>query len=309
MPIRAKKIRSYVIQAGVFLLPLIILQLVVTASMPKGNTSVFSKANLLAWCVVPYDAEKRGPEERASMLKDLGITMLAYDWRDEHVPTFDQEWEALNKYGIKLQAFWMMTGEEPANDLYVQEIFDFLARNQIKTQIWLLVGEGGGFADLGQEEKVATLGKPIRYIAKWAAANGCEVGLYNHGGWFGEPENQLAIIDHLGLSNVGMVYNFHHARSHHARFQEFFPKMLPYLFAINLAGLKTGDTENFYGISEGDVEEEMIRTIKESDYSGPIGIINHDEKRDAKVGLVKEMEGLKQVLRTIGDEEALRSYP
>lgn len=270
---------------------------------PTQEKPVFSRDNLLAWCVVPYDSQNRDPEERAQMLKDLGITMLAYDWREEHVPTFDQEWEALNKYDIKLQAFWMMTAQDPAKDPFVQAVFDFLERNQIQTQIWLLVGEGEGFADLSQEEKIAAMGEPIRYIAERAAAIGCEVGLYNHGGWFGEPENQIAIIDHLELNNIGIVYNFHHARSHHGRFREFYPKIETYLFAINLAGLKKGNTEQFYGIGEGNVEEDMIRIISESDYRGPIGIINHDENRDAKVGLETEMEGLKEILNSIGEKE------
>lgn len=266
------------------------------------DRSVFAKDNLVAWCVVPYDAENRGPEERAQMLKELGITMLAYDWREEHVSSFDQEWQALNEEGIRLQAFWMMTGQDPAQEPFVQEIFDFLERNQVQTQIWLLLGEPDGFGDLGQEEKVKSMAEPIRYIADRAAALGCKVGLYNHGGWFGEPENQIQIIEHLGLDNMGIVYNFHHARSHHQRFPEFFHKMEPYLYAINLAGLKAGDTEKFYGIGEGDVEENMIRIILESDYQGPIGIINHDENRDAKVGLEREMVGLKEIVRSIKEK-------
>ena len=47
--------------------------------------SVFAKDNLLAWCIVPFDACKRGPKERAVMLQRLGIRALAYDWRDEHI--------------------------------------------------------------------------------------------------------------------------------------------------------------------------------------------------------------------------------
>jgi sugar phosphate isomerase/epimerase len=266
------------------------------------DRSVFAEENLVAWCVVPYDAENRGPEERAQMLKELGITMLAYDWREEHVPSFDQEWQALNEEGIRLQAFWMMTGQDPAQDRFVQEIFDFLERNQVQTQIWLLLGEPEGFGDLGQEEKVKTMAEPIRYIADRAEALDCKVGLYNHGGWFGEPENQIEIIQHLGLDNIGIVYNVHHARSHHQRFPDFFPKMKPFLYAINLAGLKAGDTEKFYGIGEGDVEENMIRIILESDYQGPIGIINHDENRDAKVGLEREMVGLKEIVRSIKEK-------
>ncbi|SVD95358.1 uncharacterized protein METZ01_LOCUS448212 [marine metagenome] len=30
--------------------------------------SVFARGNLLAWCILSFDARKRGPKERAAML-------------------------------------------------------------------------------------------------------------------------------------------------------------------------------------------------------------------------------------------------
>lgn len=269
---------------------------------------VFAKQNLTAWCIVPFDAKHRGPEERAKMLADLGITKLAYDWREEHIPTFDDELHALNKYGIKLEAFWMTSGNHPENDPYIRQIFDFLERNQVKTQIWLLMGEWEGFGDLSQQARVLAMSKPIAYIAARAAELGCRVALYNHGGWFGEPENQLEIINELDLDNVGMVYNFHHARLHHERFANFFPKILPHLFALNIAGLKAGVADRFFRTGQGDVEKAMIRQVWKSGYQGPIGIINHDENEDAAKGLADEIDGLKRVLAEIGNKRALMTY-
>ena len=62
--------------------------------------SLFSRDNLMAWCIVPFDAAKRSPEERAEMLARLGLTKLAYDWRGEHVPTFEREILALKKHNV-----------------------------------------------------------------------------------------------------------------------------------------------------------------------------------------------------------------
>lgn len=276
------------------------------AKAQKGD--VFAKNNLAAWCVVPFDSKQRGPEERAKMLHDLGITKLAYDWREEHIPTFDQELQALNKYGVKLEAFWIMSGETAEGNHHIKAIFDFLERNKVKTQLWLLMGEWGGFAELNQQQKVEAMSKPIRYIAEKAEKLGCKVALYNHGGWFGEPENQLAIIDHLKMKNVGIVYNFHHARMHHERFSTFYPKIQPHLFALNIAGLKAGVTERFFRTGQGDVEKEMIRQVWKSGYKGTIGIINHDTNEDAEKGLRDEMEGLKRILGEIGDKKALKTY-
>lgn len=60
-----------------------------TARQPRpteNDKSLFARDNLVAWCIVPFDAKKRGPEERAAMLKRLGFTRFAYDWRAEHIP-------------------------------------------------------------------------------------------------------------------------------------------------------------------------------------------------------------------------------
>ncbi|HLU94423.1 MAG TPA: TIM barrel protein [Membranihabitans sp.] len=265
----------------------------------RGNYDLFARDNLLAWCIVPYDAEKRGPEERAQMLRDLGITMLAYDWRERHMPTFDAEWEALNKHGIKLQAFWMVTGLEPAGDPTVERVFDFVERNNVQTQLWTYIVETEEFRNMDPEQKVEKVVEILGYLADRAERTQCQIGLYNHRGWLGEPENQVKIIDRLDRENVGLVYNFHHAVGHHERFEEFFPTLVPHLMALNLAGIKSSDSLDFYGIGEGDAEYDMIQEVLNSSYQGPIGIINHDEQRDARVGLMQEMEGLESVLDSL----------
>ena len=76
------------------------------AQEPPGKEKLFARENLVAWCIVPFDAKKRGPEERAAMLKRLGFSKFAYDYRAEHIPTFDAEMEALKKHGIELTAWW-----------------------------------------------------------------------------------------------------------------------------------------------------------------------------------------------------------
>ena len=37
-----------------------------------ANLEIFAKDNLVAWCIVPFDAKKRGPSARAEMLGRLG---------------------------------------------------------------------------------------------------------------------------------------------------------------------------------------------------------------------------------------------
>ena len=60
-------------------------------AIAPARRDILRDENLAAWCIVPFDAKKRGPAERAAMLKELGLLRCAYDWRQEHVPTFEHE--------------------------------------------------------------------------------------------------------------------------------------------------------------------------------------------------------------------------
>ena len=276
----------------------------------SDRSDIYACNNLVAWCIVPYDVKKRGPEERCKMLDELGITKMAYDWRNEHIPTFDEELNTLEKHNIKLQAFWLPTDQDPANDKTIGLILDLLKRHKVKTQLWCLVAKDEKLATMTQEEKVAYTAIPLAYIAKEAAKIGCTLGLYNHGDWCGEPENQLAIIDYLKMPNIGIVYNFHHAETQMGRFAEFFPKILPHLLALNISGLKKGNggPGQVVPIGQGDSEQEMMRIVRDSKYTGPIGIINEATAPDAEDGLRLNIDGLKKMLKSIGDTAALRTY-
>lgn len=260
------------------------------------NKKLYAKDNLIAWCIVPFDSKNRTPEERAQMLNKLGINKLAYDWREKHVPTFDAELDALKKHNITLQSFWYYSGPEPENDKNFATIIDLLKRHKVKTQIWTMITGIRNLDSMTQQQKVEAVSKPVKYIAEKAAEVGSTVGLYNHGGWFGEPGNQLAIIQYLKMPNIGMVYNFSHSEEQIHRFPEFYPRILPYLYAINLTGLQGGIPAKVVPIGEGNIEYRMMKIIEKSDYSGPIGIINEDFAPDAEDGLKMNMEGLKKYM-------------
>jgi putative heme-binding domain-containing protein len=250
---------------------------------------LFARDNLVAWCIVPFDARKRGPEERAAMLEKLGFTRFAYDWRAEHVPTFDSEMDALQRRHIKLEAFWF-----PAKlDKDAETILDLLKRRKIQTQLWVTMDDPAP-EEKAQSDKVAAGVRAIRPVAEAADKIGCTVALYNHGGWFGEPENQLAIIEQLKMSNVGIVYNLHHGHAHLDRFPDLLKKILPHLWALNLNGMvKDGDKNDkkILPLGQGDLDLELLKTIRDSGYRGPIGILGHTQD-DAEDRLRDNLDGL-----------------
>ncbi|MFM8986089.1 MAG: DUF6797 domain-containing protein, partial [Planctomycetia bacterium] len=247
-------------------------------------TELFRRDNLVAWCIVPFDAGKRGPEARAAMLEKLGFKHFAYDWRSEHVPTFAREWEALAGHGVSLDAFWGQPPDTPA------VLTDFQRRG-LKPAFWIMLGSPSA---KDQATRIERAVEELRPIVATSAAAGCSVAIYNHGGWGGEPENMAAVCAALDVPHVGIVYNLHHGHDHLPRFAQALAKMLPHLRCLNLNGM-TADGEKkgkkILVLGQGDLDVDLARTICTSGYTGPIGIIGHTAD-DAEARLQDNLDGL-----------------
>jgi Xylose isomerase-like TIM barrel len=270
------------------LLSMLVLALPIRAEAPRDP---FERKNLMAWCVVPFDGKNRGPEERAAVLKKLGFVHYAYDWRDAHLPMFERELAAIKKEGITLDAIWFPA----ALDKNAKFFLDMLAKHKIQTQLWVTMNGGSVTATPEEQAKrVKQHADAIRPIAEAAVKIGCSVGLYNHGGWFGEPENQIAIIEALKLKNVGIVYNLHHGHDHLDRFETLLKQMKPHLYALNLNGMvKNGDKlgKKILPLGQGDEDLRLLTIIRSSGYAGPIGIIGHTND-DVEERLRDNLDGL-----------------
>src|SRR5688572_6603065 len=272
------------------------------------NTKLFSKDNLIAWCVVPFDSAERTPEERAQMLADLGFKQFAYDWRLKHLPTFSTEINELKEHGINLTSVWLWIDTDSGEifDDVNKQLLDIIKQNNVKTDFWLGFSNKH-FEGLSDEAKLEKAVASVSYIQNRAKELGCTVSLYNHGDWFGEPANQVRIIEKMGAKDVGIVYNFHHAHTQIKEFPGLLQKMLPYLNTVNLNGMKV-EGPKIMTLGAGNEEQKMLETLKSSGYNGSLGIICHIETEDAKVVLGRNIEGLKSLLETMGEREALSTY-
>ncbi len=257
------------------------------ALAPKGQGSIFAKDNLVAWCVVPFDAKKRGPVERAEMLRRLGLTKLAYDWRGSHVPTFEQEILALKEQGIEFFAFW---GQH-------EEMFRLFEHFEIAPQVWMTAPSP---KDGSHEEKVEAAAKQLLPLVERTRELGCKLGLYNHGGWGGEPQNMAAVCawlhENADGAHVGIVYNFHHGHAHIEQFPDLFALMKPYLLCVNLNGMNASGEPKILSLGQGQHEKGMLLAIVASGYQGPIGILDHRIEMDTEESLRENLEGLSKLV-------------
>ena len=113
----------------ILLFTLVFIPLWSVANAQEDAQDIFAPENLVAWCIVPFDGKKRGPAERAAMCAKLGLKKIAYDWREEHVATFEQEILEYKKHGLEYFAFWHVQ----------EEAFKLFEKYQLSPQIWYMI--------------------------------------------------------------------------------------------------------------------------------------------------------------------------
>lgn len=258
------------------------------------NDQFFQADNTFAWCIVPFDSEERTPEERLDMLQDLGITSYAYDWREKHLDEMATEIQLAGDRGVDINAVWLWidANHDTLGQLSAanERVLQIMEESGLKTSIWMSFHENY-FAELEPVEALAKGIEMVKYISTRAQKVGGRVGLYNHGAWFGEPENQIAILKALPEYSIGLIYNFHHAHEQLDAFPDLVKKMKPYLWAVNLNGMRA-EGPKILPIGKGDLEQGMIQLLKNEGYQGPWGVLGHVETEDVKLILQENLTGL-----------------
>ena len=278
----------------------LLLGVVVLAGMARAETTaLFDPDNLLAWCIVPYDSQHRTPAERLAMLRRLGFTQYAWDWRQAHLKDLPEEIRLAREAGVKLRAVWLWIDDKTDRPDKLsaanRAVIDAVTQAGLSVEYW--VGfHANFFAGLDDAARVRKGAAMISALREKALVTGSTVALYNHGDWFGEPDNQIKIIQAAGERALGLVYNFHHAEGQTGRFGELLPRMLPYLRAVNLNGLRPGAADSeIIPLGRGTLERTMLHRLQQAGYAGPLGILGHTEGEDVEVVLRRNLEGFRKI--------------
>ncbi|MCA9161720.1 MAG: hypothetical protein KDA62_02030 [Planctomycetales bacterium] len=222
------------------------------------------------------------------MLKRIGLQRCAYDWRAEHVPQFEDEIQQYRKHGIEFFAFWDVHDDA----LRLFEKYD------LHPQIWKTAPSPDAAT---QADKVSAAVRTMEPLARRTKQLGCSLGLYNHGGWGGEPRNLVAVcqgLRDLGYDHVGIVYNWHHGHEHIDDWAESLRILRPYLLCLNLNGMNANANPKILPLGAGQHDLSMLKTLVDSGYTGPIGILNHTDL-DAEARLRDNLDGLQWLTKQL----------
>jgi len=223
------------------------------------------------------------------MIKELGFSQYAFGGRQEHVNLMAEELMIAKAAGIKISAVWLyITNKDSLLKLKSanEKVFDSLRSTELLTQIWVGI-DAEVFNGLAHVESLTKASEMVAALAK--------IALYNHGGWFGEPENQLEIIAKLPQFDIGIVYNFHHGHTQLENYSKIIDDIIPYLWSVNLNGMKQNGPK-IVPIGEGDLEKDMIDYLLRKNYRGPFGILGHIKNEDVQVTLVRNLNGLQSLM-------------
>lgn len=249
------------------------------------------------WCILEFDVLDRTPSERMSLLKELGFDRYGYNWRERHLPEMQDEFKLAKENGIEITSIflWLNADRDSLGGLSPRNktMLNNLKAVEYKPTIWLSFSNNY-FKELSQEESLDLALKMVAFAKSEADKVGCELALYNHSGWFGNPYNQISVIEGLKDSSITMVYNFHHAHDDIDEFESIVKVIYPYLSHVNLNGLKKDD-EKILTLGRGDYELEMIELLIKEGFDGPWGILGHIKTKDVRDVLVRNIDGLEYI--------------
>ena len=242
-----------------------------------------------------FDSLERSPEERIEMLKEMGFKKYGYNWDDIHLDVMKDEFALAQQNNIEIVSIfiWLNAKRDSIGKLSPsnERMLSIISEVDNKPTLWVSFSNNY-FEDLTQEESISLAVEYIKFIKKRADEIGCELALYNHRGWFGNPRNQVEIIERLPEESLKLVYNFHHAHHYLDEFSEIAEIIKPYLSYVNLNGMRE-DGPEILTIGDGDYENKMINILIDEGFDGPWGILGHIKSEDVQKVLERNMNGLK----------------
>ena len=238
--------------------------------------SVYAATPFFPFCIDWHDTKKRGFEEQAAMLKELGYDGVGHIW----LPKVAERIESLDAVGLKLFQITVAVNIAPqAKTPYDEQQFkDVLALIKGRhVQFCLLIGGFKPGDPAGEARGVEIL----RHMSDLARDSGAQLLIYPHvGNWTERIEFACTIAEKVDRPNVGVMFNLcHWLRADPSRdYRPLLQKALPRLWAVSINGAdmhddKPGWSHYIQPLDAGNFDMlAFLRTLKELGYSGPIGL-------------------------------------
>jgi len=243
------------------------------------------------FCTDTHDAKRRTIPQQAKMLGELGFDGAGYRfWLDENL---DKNLKAFDEVGLKVYLLHTSVNVGPDKPPYDPRLPDAIRKlkGRPATVCVVLIGFPPG-DPRGEGPAV----KILRGLGDVAAEAGVRISIYHHTDhWTESLPYALGIVKKTNHPHVGANFNLCHwlkvdgDKDYRPVLREHADK----IFAVTLNGAQRGVKtwpELIQPLDKGDFDNrELLKTLREIGYRGPIGLMCYGIPGDVREHLVRSM--------------------
>ena len=226
--------------------------------------------------VMPNGLSKGGIEEQAKLLKQLGCAGVSQLHFRGDVPGLAKQVQMYKKHHLKVLSVYISASVEGISDELLQ----------------LLAAEGL-VIELTFRETSPEILQAIKTSLQKAEVLGVAAVIYPHAGFAVETLAQsVALLEELGLSNVGIMFNLCHFLKveQEQGLEESLKKLSPYLKAVSTNGADLdgkGWPQVIQTLDKGSFSQQrLFRALDKIAFAGPVSLQSYNLKGD-KTGNLK----------------------
>jgi len=260
-------------------------------AVAAGPTNAF-----FPFCIDWHDSKKRGFEEQAKMLKELGYDGVGHIWLDK-VP---ERLKTLDDAGLRLFQITMKVdlAANPPYETRFKEVLALIKGRQV--QFCLLVS-GAKPSDSSADPRGVEVLREMSYLAK---DSGAQLLLYPHvNDWIERIEDSIRVAEKVNRPNVGVMFNVcHWLRADKSRdYASLLKKAMPRLWAVSINGAdefddQPGWTHYIQPLGKGSFDMAgFLRTLRDLGYHGPIGLQCYGITGDARDHLTQSIKAWRKM--------------
>lgn len=244
------------------------------------------------FCIDWHDSKKRGFEEQAVMLKELGYTGVGHLWLDK----LPERLQTLDKEGLKLYQITMLVSIDPAKDPYDPKFKECMPLLKGRNVQFLLIMNGMKPSDLAGDERAVKIVGEMADIAKPA---GAEILLYPHtSDWLEQIEDCVRVAAKVDRPNVGAMFNLCHwlKVSKDRDYESRLKLAMPYLRAVSINGADVQDEGKGWEryiqpLGRGTFDTcTFLERLSALGYHGPVGLQCYGITGDVRVHLEESLK-------------------
>ena len=264
-----------------------------------GETGAAAASGRAAWspklygfCMEIHDAKKRSIPQQAQMLRELGFDGVGYPlWLDENL---QKNLRTLDEAGLDVYQMYTSVNLKPGAVPYDPRVPEAIAKLKGRPVTICVLFRGFPPGDPQGEERAVEI---LRQLGDLAARTGLRISIYHHtNDWTESLLYTLQVVKKANHPQVGANFNLCHwlKVDGDKDYRPVLRENAERIFAVTINGAKLGSPAWTDGLIQpldrGDFDNrELLATLRQAGYRGPIGLMCYGIQGDAREHLQRSM--------------------